>query len=183
MINEAEEWINETCQTAWGTLFLQLTDELHDIHVDHTESSIHLNYGDVIDFTTGDKLEIWDGSDWVDWIATYTEGRNDDFFVDYVMGKIYLMKRFHRLERLNAKVTYRVRANSTIPRTIKYSCAYLVGINILNSEYASVSFPSGEGEELTKRDVMNRWWQLILRKLRPYTKSGLITGTPFEPVR
>lgn len=184
MINEAEEWINKECRTAWGSLTLQITNELQDSHIDYSEQSVHLNYPNVVDFETseGDKLEVWNGSDWEDWIATKTEGRNGDFFVDYSMGKVYFLSSLSRRDRKNIRITYRVNSSPTVPLPVSYAASYLAGINILNSEYSTVAFPEGEGEELSSEQMINRWWRMVQRKLRPYLKSGLITGTPFEPV-
>ena len=42
MINEAEQWINETCQTAWGSLYLEISEikvERH-YHVEIVDSTI-----------------------------------------------------------------------------------------------------------------------------------------------
>ena len=184
MINEAEQWINEQCRTAWGTLSLEIVNELQDSHIDYMEQSVHLNFPNVLDFSTGDgdKLEIWNGTSWEDWITTKTEGRNGDFFVDYTMGKIYFLSIIHRRDRKNIRITYRVNRSSTVPLPVSYAASYLAGINILNSEYATVAFPEGEGEELSSEQMISRWWRMVKRKLKPYLKSGLVTGTPFEPV-
>lgn len=185
MINEAEQWINKECRTAWGDLFLQITNELQDLHHDYRESSVHMNYPNVLDFSTGDgdKLEVWNGSDWEDWIVEKTEARNGDFFVDYTMGKIYFISSVSRRDKANIRLTYRVNRELTVPLPISYASSYLAGINILNSEYATVAFPEGQGEELGTEQMIARWWKMVLRKLKPYLKSGLNTGTPFEPVR
>ena len=184
MINEAEEWINESCQTAFGDLFLQVTDELLDSHSDYMEQSVHLNHANIMDFDNGegDKLEVWTGSIWEDWIVTKSEGRDADFFVDYSMGKVYFISSINRRDRRNIKATYRVNRSATVPLPISYAASYLAGINILNSEYSTVAFPEGEGEELSTEQMINRWWKMVLRKLKPYLKSGLVTGMPFTPV-
>lgn len=184
MINEAEEWINEQCQTAWGALYLSITDELQDSHIDYMECSVHLNHANVMDFDTeeNDKLEVWNGSSWDDWITTKTEGRGNDYFVDYSMGKIYFLSSITSRDRKNIRITYRVNRSSTVPLPISYAASYLAGMNILNSEYATVAFPEGEGEELSSEQMISRWWNMVLRKLKPYLKSGLITGTPFQPL-
>lgn len=185
MVNEAEEWINEKCQTAWGDLFLQVTNELQDLHVDYLEASVQMNYPNVMDFDTedGDKIEIWNGTAWTDWVTTKTEDRGGDFFVDYEIGKIYFLSvsDITRRDRKNIKLTYRVNRGSVIPAPISYAASYLAGINILNSEYSTVAFPEGEGEELSSEQMISRWWRMVKRKLKPYLKSGLFTGTPFEP--
>ena len=189
MINEAEEWINKECRTAWGALFLQITNELQSLHYDFSGSSVHLNFPNVMDFETseGDKLEIWDGSDWIDWIVEKTEGRGDDFFVDYTLGKVYFISTisstFTRRDKSNIRITYRVNNSPTVPLPISYAASYLAGINILNSEYSTVAFPEGEGEELSNEQMISRWWRMIKRKLRPYLRSGLHTGTAFDAVR
>lgn len=184
-INEAEENIEKTCQTAWGTRLLQKTDEWHDYFYDYLESSIKLELGDVITFDTaeGDKLEVWDGANWIDWIATLTEGRDDDFYVDYRLGKIYFHNRRPSYRKNGIKVTYRVRASATVPKPIKAACALSVGILLGNSEFASILFPAGESENNTPEDRMTRWENQINNKLKKYAKgSNMLINMPFTPI-
>ncbi len=56
-----------------------------------------------------DVLEVWNGSAWVDWIATRTEGRDADYFLVGRQGRLYFMRGFSwwRLFPDGVRVTYR----------------------------------------------------------------------------
>jgi hypothetical protein len=72
-----------------------------------TGCATHLQHRQIKQFnsTLGDSLEIWDGSNWEDWISTKSEGRGQDYWMDYEQGVIYA----YRLFTLPAdvRVTYR----------------------------------------------------------------------------
>lgn len=184
-INEAEELIEKQCETAWGTRYLQRTEEWYDYIYDYYEKSIKLEKGDVVPFDTaeGDKLEVWDGANWSDWIATYTEGRDDDFYVDYRLGKIYFQNRTPSYRQNSIKVTYRVRASSTVPKPIKVATALMAGIFLANSEYASILFPEGQSENNSAEERIGRWEAQIENRLKLYAKGeNFLINTAFTTI-
>jgi len=59
---------------------------------------------------SGDKLEVFDGSVYVDWLtAGKTEGRNNDYFLNARQGRIYFQKGIPRAWRYpdGVRITYR----------------------------------------------------------------------------
>ena len=47
---------------------------------------VHLVHNDVVEITT---LQNWDGSSWENWLTAKTEGKGDDYWVEYDNGKIH----------------------------------------------------------------------------------------------
>lgn len=61
----------------------------------------------VLDTDKGDKIEVWDGSSWIDWTSTKTEGRANDYWIDYNLGTLWIVSDIAPFQRSRAKVTYR----------------------------------------------------------------------------
>lgn len=189
-INVAEQFIDEQCETAFGTRTIQRTDEYLQVDWTRREISAHLDYPNVVTFSTGDgdKLEIFDGSDWEDWVLTKTEARDGDFFVDYAMGKIYFINsRPSRLrERLRVRCTYRVRnpiKGSTVPETIKQACVFQVGILLSQTEHQSILYPDGRDDNLSTSDRVQQWQDKFDRLISQYRIGRPWINKSFIPVR
>lgn len=55
---------------------------------------------------SGDKLEVWTGSSWEDWLSSKTEGRNNDYWLVPEQGYLYLNA--YNYERVHGvRVSYR----------------------------------------------------------------------------
>lgn len=183
-IEIAEEYLEDECQSAWGTKERVVTDELHDFYADLQEASFHLNHANVLTLSTGDgdKLECWTGEAWTDYIITYTEGRGDSFFVDYSLGKVYFYSDLPNRGKSVIKVTYRYNANDTVPKAIKMATALYVCKLLALSEHMNVLFPEGEGGGLSVGERISKWEKLITKLIGPHVVS-LTADMPFEPVR
>ncbi len=181
-IEVAEEWIENETHTAFGTKERQVTDELHDFWPDPTEASFHLNFAPVLDFSTGDsdKLECWDGSNWIDYITTYTEGRGDSFFVDYSIGKVYFYSDLPKRGKATIRVTYRCNSFDTVPKAIKMATALYVNVLLAATEYATILYPEGEGVSFSVSQRISKWEKLIKNLIEPHIHE-LTPDIPFEP--
>ena len=184
LINIAEEMIEDKIKTAFGTRNITITEEYHDVYTDWKETSIHLSKCDIVTLASGsgDKLEVWNGSSWVDWLTTKTEGRNDDYWVDYSLGKIIFMNSKPNYKHRGVRVTYRVNSNTTVPKPISLATALQVGILLANSEHASVIFPEGESENNPAESRIKRWKTQIQDILKKYDNSQLTPDSSFIPV-
>lgn len=184
LINDAEELIEDRCGNAWGDRSIQIEDELHDFFCDTKECSIHLNVPNVVAFDDqeGDKLEVWYGNDWIDWVLTKTEGRGDDFFVDYKLGKIWFLRNRPRIGSRVMKITYRYNGGTNVPRAIKISTAMQVGVLLSNSEQVDIRFPEGASSDFTTSDMITRWEKYIDKSLKVYEISAVPVGLDFTPI-
>lgn len=184
LINIAEDFIQDECKNAWGTRSVGITNALFDIWADYLETSMQLDHPNISLFDTGkgDKLEIWDGTTWKDYITTYTEGRGDDFFVDYNIGKIWFYRNRPASGRNRCRATYRYNGGATVPSAIREACALLVGIRLANTENVSLMWPEGESEEITKDSMIERWERQIAQNLDIYRVSTVPVNLDFVPI-
>lgn len=86
-----------------------------------------------MDTDEGDKIEIWDGTQYVDWVATKTEGRNEDYWWDYNQGILFINKRHWSIFQKPIRLTYRFGV-SNVPGDIRKAASQLVAIMILTNE-------------------------------------------------
>jgi len=185
-ILDAEETLEDKCTNAWGTRTIQVSDEVHDIWQDQAECSIHLNIPNVLDFDEEspnfDSIKIWYNNTWTEWLTARTEGRGEDFWVDYTLGKIYFLRQRPPSGRKRAKITYRYNGGDVVPRAIKQATALLVGIALANSPQVDISFPDGGSDDITVKDMINIWQEKIAELIEKYELSNIPVGMSFDPI-
>ena len=95
-------------------------------------------------FASGtDKIEVWDGSNWVDWVATKSQGRGDDFWVDEVNGVVYLMTR-STVYRKGVRITYRY-GEASVPGNIEELATKMAAIDVLIAYEKNLVFADDGG--------------------------------------
>jgi len=181
MIEEASDEIDKITKHAWREV--TVTDELYDYfpprfssynrgysNVEHR--SIHFNHRKLktLDTGEGDKIYLWTGTEWDDIITSYTEGRADDFWLDYNKGIIFF-KGVNPSRQKNAmKATYRF-GEATVPTDIRKCCAKMVAMELsLTSDFSNV-VPDGGGDLLSKRATI---WQKDIDRILGEYKEFLI---------
>jgi len=105
------------------------------------------------------KMDVWDGSQYVDYVTNYTEGRGEDYWVDYKEGVIYFWSRYPWRVRNAVKIDYQW-GEYEIPEDIKEACAKMVARQLIASDDYSVLFPEGTSNiplqsksEIWKEDI------------------------------
>ena len=158
MINDAEDEIDEYTGKAWR--LITVTEEYHDIPREQYDvykgRPVNLYHPHVLTdsddgLTNGtDKIEIFDGSSWVDW-TTKTAGReNNNYWVNSTDGILYLYYQIP-IHYINAcRVTYRYGKvdssnNPNPPKDIRKACAKIVAAEILEMEPVTVDLPREGG--------------------------------------
>ena len=177
----AEQYVNSQCLHSWKEEIV--TEELHNLpdkpFYDYTkrwwELPIKLFHRKIKDFDTtkGDKLEFWDGA-WTDWVTTKTEGREDDFWVDYATGFIYLRTTYLTKGIKRIRVTYRY-GEDTVPDDIQMMATLFVVKQFYMNEDRSSSTPEGEGKNLNYEQKIKYIDQQIAPILRRYKEFKCIT--------
>ena len=167
-LNDIEEWIREaqddidsTTHNAWRTV--TVSNEYHDINQLSYEEGcgwpIYLKHRNIksLDTSEGDKIEIWDGSDWVDWVASsdYTEGRDEDYWVDYEQGILYITNNVWSYLRKGVRLTYRF-GNTTVTKDIRNACAMMVAIKVLETNDRTIVVPDGTERNVSYSSRINR---------------------------
>lgn len=183
-ILDAEGIIDEKTHSAFGSRYTTITDEYHDLFYDYFETSVHLVNPNVITLSNsdGDKLELFNGSEWVDWITDKTEGRGDDFYVDYRLGKIYFRRRWPRYGRNVIRATYRYQKFATVPYSIKVATVLEVGMLLVNTRFVGILFPEGESSELRADDLLTNYENKQVELLKEYIIGNVGRNLSFTPI-
>ncbi len=145
LINAKEDEIDQATQHAWRET--TVTDELHDFNMLYKLYGgvpVYLNHRKVKEFDhdKGDKIEVWDGNTWDDWVTSHTTGRANDWWADYEKGIIFIKYLFPFGVEKKIRVTYRY-GESSVPNDIKNACVKLVAYDLVHSDDRSVLFPEG----------------------------------------
>lgn len=145
-IREAEDYIDQETEHAWRAV--TISDEYHDIKSNGfglytRELPIRLRHRQIRTMVSGtDKIEVWDGASWVDYVATKTEGRLNDFWIDYTNGVIYFVGSRPYIQNRGVRVTYRFGA-SIVPKDIQEACTKLVATKIFQDDDYRKVLPEG----------------------------------------
>ena len=165
LIENNEDYIDSETMHSWRET--TISEETHHLEFPEYQlrdgTSIFLNHRLIKTFNSStDKIEVWNGESWEDYLTTRTEGRNQDFWVDYKMGILFI-KSFPRTVPRNfaVRVTYRFGEDS-VPRQIKKCCILLTALDILQSEDRTILFPEGSSN-LPYTDKAERWEKQALQ--------------------
>ncbi len=121
-IHEAEDYIDHKTGHAWRVV--SISNEYHD-----TGDSIRLKHRSIRSMVSGvDKIEIWDGTSWIDYVATKTEDRASDFWIDYTNGIIYFVTSI-TFYKQGARISYRY-GDTSVPKDIQEVATKLAARNI-----------------------------------------------------
>lgn len=116
-----------------------------------------------LDADEGDALEYYDGSQWVDWIADKTEGRSDDFWLDYDRGILYMRVRYMYTYQQKIRIKYRY-GETTVNRIVEDLATKMVAKEILMGESKASFLPEGS-ISVTPTTKVNIWEKEIINTL------------------
>lgn len=170
-IERAQDRVDKTTGHAWRTI--TVTEEYvrpSSIYRYGTGVRLDLRHRSLTSFQSGtDKIEVWDGSSWVDWVATKTEGRNEDWWVDEQNGVVFLLG-LYRVYPHGIRITYRY-GESTVPGGIEEATTLMAAKFILNSpEFSTVLFTDATNNDLNHRDTIEHWQKEIDSILEKYSE-------------
>lgn len=98
------------------------------------------------DASEGDKLEVYDGNEWEDWlqVSDRKEGRNHDYWYEKSAGILYVYRRFWFRGHPRIRLTYRYGKEKT-PADVQGACAKLVAADLIDSDQYTHLVP-GSGD-------------------------------------
>lgn len=144
----AEDDIDDYTRRSWKEN--TQTNELHDYKLKRyrgyyydrfgrTSVGIRFNKQDVItiDGAQGDKIEVWDGNQWIDFVATLTIGSamyENDYYIDYQRDEVFFFTNFPQRGASMIRLTYRWGETASVPKTIQRAASLLAGADI-NERY------------------------------------------------
>lgn len=186
VIDRVESIINEATKHAWHKV--SITNEYHDYLIPsyahrrpfgwvrgrQPDRGIYLSHRAIRSFVSGtNKIEIWDGDEWIDLALTangYTEGRDDDYWIDYEGGIIYFIDEAPTIGKKTVRVTYAY-GESSVPEDIKEWCIKQTAINLLYSDDRSVMVIGGmDNIEL---DPKVRAWKEDIKEIKKERIEGI----------
>jgi hypothetical protein len=172
-IAEVEDEIDRFTGHSWRTRYSQSTTgqdtsspeyEYYDVpqarrYNFSTGWTIYLKHRFIKTFSAaaGDAIEIWNGSSWDDWLGGRTEGRANDYWVDYAKGalNIRLWIAFHITQAVRVKYRY---GEAKVPYDVREACAMLVASRIIPSDDRSMALPeTGDSTRMTHKDRSQDW--------------------------
>lgn len=169
-ILEAEDVIDRDTGHAWRAS--TITDEYHDVNGNgfgfaQNEIPIRLRHRSIRSLVSGtDKIEVWDGSSWLEYVATKTEGRGNDFWVDYTNGIIYFVGAIPYYSDKGVRVTYRY-GETSVPKDIQEICTKMTALKLLeNDDYIKI-LPEGVSQYAIASKA-DSWTKDIEKKLRKH---------------
>ena len=147
LIEEMETIIEQICEQSWR--LNTKTNEYYDFvskmqrgrHYDrsgHALYTISLKNKHLreIDTAEGDKIEVWTGSEWLDFVATLTLGDamyDGDYWVDYHRSLIHLFTNYPSEGQNMIRISYRY-GDTSVPAGIQRATTLMVGAAI-NERY------------------------------------------------
>lgn len=181
IIDTVTKEIEKYTTHAWRKL--RVSNEYHDVRLQDryggygrysydysTRIVAYLKNRNLRAFTSGvTKIEVWDGSSWVDFVTTYTEGRANDYWINYERGIIYFVNRYPLWNRSNVRLTYDY-GETTIPPDIKRAAILLVASYIIGGkEDINIVYPASTmGSVLDPRERWEKWREEAYKLLQRY---------------
>ena len=150
LIADASDYIDSYTNHAWRAR--RVTNEYKDLENNYRFDvgvPIQLQHRDIrspLDESKGDKLEIWEGDGYEDWVSSseYEQARDGDFWIEEPTGSLYIYRRYVFYNRKREiRLNYRY-GKETVPGTIKMSAAKLTAADLMESDFYRVTVPGNE---------------------------------------
>lgn len=168
-------WVDTHTGHAWRERTVQ--EEYHDLSGLYRWQSgtpISLGMRDIrtpLDSAKDDKLEVWDGSNWIDYVSNtdYKEGRNEDFWIEDSIGMLYLYRRYVFSDRhREIRLTYRY-GKQNVPQDIRDAVAKRVAATFLESQQYRVTTPENDDGPNAEK-VAETWREQTEKDVDKYTE-------------
>ncbi len=177
VISEVEDEIDYRTGHAWRTRYSGTTSgedetakyEYYDVLFDYeyqTGRPIYLKHRKVLTFDSdsGDRLEIWNGANWDDWVSDKSEGRGNDFWIDYEMGKLFIKARYSVKGGMRCRMKYRY-GEQAVNRMVGGIAKKMVAIELMTGDSSSVIVQEGANNVLTNGERIALWTKQIEGRL------------------
>ena len=181
IIKDMCDQVDEKTHNTWRKT--RVTNETHDVRIQDryqgygaypydysTRIALYLKHRDIRPFVAGtNKIEVWDGTSWVDFITTYTEGRAQDYWINYERGIIYFVNHYPLRQRSNVRVTYDY-GKTSVEGDIRMATIMLTAANIIGGkEDLNVVYPqSTMGSVLDTKDRWEKWIEQADKRLNKH---------------
>ena len=186
-IQSAEDEIDRATNHAWrlrysGTETGNATAANYEYYdapdvIDLVEGGkVYLNHRKIYTLSAAalDALEVWNGSAYVDYLATKTEGRGQDYWVDYDKGVLIMYDPLMSIEKA-IRIKYRY-GDTSVPSDINHACAMMVCQEAILSDDRSVMLPAG-GDNVSLQSKIERYQKEVEKILSSRGESRFLKRT------
>lgn len=154
-INRAEDYIDRQTGHAWRSVTVanEYKDLLGQAAWDaYAGQPIYLSHRDIISI---DKLEIWNGSSYEDWVVTKVNDRNKDYWFDAGAGILFLRSTLS-YGRARARVSYKY-GNTVVPKDIEEAATKLAAIDMASADDRVALIPKTGSPQINLNDKVAQW--------------------------
>jgi hypothetical protein len=178
-IKSAEDHINRETRRSWKEV--KISKEYYDIPTNigydlSTGVPVYLKNRFIKDFDVeqGDKIEVWVGSDYEDWLTDKVENRSQDFWLDNTMGILYLRMRYKILVGKALRLTYRY-GEEEVPYDIQEITAMIVAKRIiLNDDRSIMLQETGDPTRMSYDARLSKWDRIVNKTIEDYRELRAI---------
>lgn len=125
-IRRAEAEVNRFTRNTWKEQQTPDYEYLDSAYIKYYSTGLlfKLEHSSIepLDSTKGDILEFWNGLSYDDWIQTKTEGRNDDYWFDYIKG-ILFVRNDTLVRPYKVRIIYRYNSGGTTTLSASFATA------------------------------------------------------------
>lgn len=128
----------------------------------------------------GDKLDVWTGNKWEDWIAkdTRTEGRDGDYWVDEANGVLFIYERAILRPHPKFRVSYRYGGEDMdgdgvadyVPPNIRDAVAAAAAADIIGSDVYGTNVPGNSDDGPSPDSMAERYDEQYEQAVNNYKK-------------
>ena len=168
IIGRMEDLFDKKTNNSWRTKIIN--EEYANFLNNNSYSLLHRNIK-TFNSLEGDKLEVWTGNEWEDYLQTKEEGKNKDFWVNYNAGIIFLKRNYffgnqYYDKNSNVKVTYRY-GKDVVPGDVKEEIILMVAIDIITMYPGNVFYTEGTNTvNMNQEQRVNLWKEKIEEIIR-----------------
>lgn len=169
----------------------QIIDETHDHErlyywlSGHPINVIKRNIITPLDASKGDKLEVWTGNQWEDWVtdSTRSYGREEDYWVDSAVGTIFIYERAILRPHPKFRVSYRYGGEDSdgdgiadyVPSDVRDAVAAAAAADMIESDFFGVTVPGNNaGNNTDPQAAAETWYEQFEDTYRDYKKIHFI---------
>lgn len=179
MIREWSAYIDRETRHAWRPNVVE--KETHDqdhIYYWLTGTPLNLLKRDLrpLDHSKGDRLEVWDGNKWEEWLSdpVYEEGRDKDYWLDAPVGQLWLYERAFISPHPKFRVTYRF-GKDFVPKDIQKACAKYVAQDLVHGDFYGTMVPgNNNAANSDPKEAATMWYKQAENVIDNHRELGFI---------
>ena len=129
-----------------------------------------------LDPAKGDKLEVYEGNDWNDWLQsdTFESGRDGDYWVDGPLGLLWVYERAILRPHPKFRITYRY-GYDMVPHDIREAVAKRAAADIITGDFYGTVVPGNQqGENADPAHFAEVWREDFKEVAREYKKISWV---------